>query len=95
MKNGDFYDLDQIKVIWQEVLSCVHKYFMLDGRSKRVHKFHFVFLNHLWYKDRLSFPIYLIYSLVNSLNAHRKKDSRHVLHEDLILLLKIIVERML
>ena len=32
VKNGDFYDLDQIKVIWQDVLSCVHEYFILDGR---------------------------------------------------------------
>ena len=32
VKNGDFYDLNQIKVIWQDVLSCVHEYFILDGR---------------------------------------------------------------
>lgn len=26
MKDGDLYDLDQIKVIWKEVLSCVCEY---------------------------------------------------------------------
>lgn len=42
-KNGDFYELKQIKVIWREVFSCIREYFILDGRSKRVHKFHFFF----------------------------------------------------
>lgn len=43
VKDGDFCDLDQIKVIRQDVLSSVHEYFILDGRSKRVYKFYFVF----------------------------------------------------
>ena len=33
-KNGDFYELDQIKTIWQDVLSCTREYFILDGRNK-------------------------------------------------------------
>lgn len=60
-KDGDLYELKQIKVIWCEVLSCIREYFILDGRSKRVHKFHFVFLNHFRHKDRISFPFYLKY----------------------------------
>jgi hypothetical protein len=62
-KNGDFYELNQIKVIWRDVLLCIHEYFILDGRAKRVHKFHFVFLNHFWYKDRIYFSFYLKFSL--------------------------------
>ena len=33
-KNGDFYELDQIKTIWQDFLLCTHVYFILDGRNK-------------------------------------------------------------
>ena len=40
---GNFYDLSQIKDIWQEVLTCVQLYFILDGRISRVHQYHFVF----------------------------------------------------
>ena len=72
-KNRDFYELNQIKVIWQDVLSCIHEDFILDGRAKRFHKFHFVFLNHFRYKDRISFLFYLRFSLLQSLQAHRKK----------------------
>ena len=39
-KNGDFYELNQIKFIWGDVLSCIHEYFILDGREKSIHKFH-------------------------------------------------------
>ena len=74
-KNGDFYELNQIKVILRDVLSCIHEYFILDGRAKRVYKFHFVFLNHLRHKDRISFPFFLRYSFLQSLYAHRKKES--------------------
>ena len=87
-KNGDFYELNQIKVIWRDVLSCLHEYFILDGRSKRVHKFHYVFLNHFHHKDRISFPFYLRYSLLHSLHQHRRKDTHPILHEGLILLIK-------
>ena len=80
-KNGDFYELNQIKVNWRDVLPCIHEYFILDGRAKRVHKFHFVFINHFWHKDRISFPFFLKYSLLLSLYAHRKKESHPVLHE--------------
>ncbi len=57
-KNRDFYELNQIKVIWKDVLSCIHEYFILDGRAKRVHKFYFVFLNHFRHKNRISFPFF-------------------------------------
>ena len=87
-KNGDFYELNQIKVIWRDVLSCIHEYFILDGRAKRVHKFHFIFLNHFRHKDRISFPFFLEYSLLLSLYAHRKKESHPILHEGLILLIE-------
>lgn len=63
------------------------EYFNLDGRSKGVHNFHFVFLNHFRYKDRVSFPFYLKFSSLKGLSAHRKKESRLVLHEGLILLI--------
>ena len=58
-KNGDFYNLDQIKEIWQDVLSYTREYFILNGRNKRVHKFYSVFFNHFKHKDRFSFPFYL------------------------------------
>lgn len=87
-KDGDFYELKQIKVIWSEVLSCIREYFILEERSKRVHKFHFVFLNHFRHKDRISFPFYLKYSLLQSLYAHKQKDSRPILHEGMILLIE-------
>ena len=87
-KNGDFYELNQIKVIWRDVLSCLHEYFILDGRSKRVHKFHFIFLNHFHHNDRISFPFYLRFSLLHSLHAHRRKESHPILHEGLILLIE-------
>ena len=57
-KNGDFYKLNQVKVIWRDVLSCICEYFILYGRAKRVHKFHFVSLNHFRHKDRISFPFF-------------------------------------
>lgn len=88
-KSGDLYNLSQIKVIWRDVLSRICEYFILDGRSKRLYKFHFVFFNHFRYKDRVSFPFYLKYSLIQSLQAHRKKESHPVLHEGLILLIEI------
>ena len=72
-KRGDFFDVEQIKGIWHDVLCCIHEYFILDGRSKRVHKFHFVFLNHFRHKDRMSFPFYLHFLLLQSLYAHRKE----------------------
>jgi hypothetical protein len=87
-KSGDFFNLHQIKEIWRDVLCCIREYFILDGRSKRVHKCHFVFLNHFRHKDRISFPFYLRYSLLHSLEAHKKKDSRPILHEGLILLIE-------
>lgn len=87
-KNGDFYELKQVKVIWRDVLSCIHEYFILDGRDKRVHKFDFVFLNHFRHKDRISFPFFLNHSLLLTLYAQRKKESRLVLHEGLILLIE-------
>lgn len=92
-KNGDFYDLSQIKVIWRDVLLCIHEYFILDGRAKRVHKFHFLFLNHFRYKYRIYFLFYLKYSLIQSLQAHRKKESHYVLHEGLILLIENYYKR--
>lgn len=70
------------------MLTCIHGYFILDGRAKCVQKFHFVFLNHFRHKDRLSFPFYLIFSLLQSLQAHRKKESHPILHEGLILLIE-------
>ena len=36
----------------------------------------------------ISFPFYLRYSLLHSLEAHKKKDSRPILHEGLILLIE-------
>lgn len=87
-KNGDFFELKQIKVIWRDVLSCICEYLILDGRAKRVYKFHFVFLNYFRHKDRISFPSFLKYSLLLSLYAHRKKDSHPMLHEGLILLIE-------
>ena len=70
------------------MLSCTHEYFILDGRAKHVHKFHFVFLNHFRHKDRIFFPFYLRFSLLHSLQAHRKKESHSILHEGLILLIE-------
>ena len=58
-KSGDFFDVHQIKEIWRDVLFYIREYFILDGRSKRVHKCHFVFLNHFRQKDRISFPFFL------------------------------------
>ena len=87
-KNGDFYDVQKIKGIWCDVLGCIREYFIFDGRNKRVHKFHFFFLNHFRYKGRISFPFYLQFSLLQSLNAHEKKQSRPILHEGLILLIE-------
>ena len=86
-KRGDFFDLHQIKEIWRDVLGCIREYFILDGRNKRVHKCHFVFLNHFRHKDCISFPFYLRFSLIHSLEAHKKKVSRPILHEGLILLI--------
>lgn len=86
-KNGVFFDVEQKKGIWQDVLCCIREYFSLDGRNKRVYKFHFVFLNHFMHKDRLSFPFYLRFSLLQSLHAHGK-ESRPILHEGLILLIE-------
>lgn len=74
--------------MWQDFLSCIREYFILDGRSKRVHNFHFVFLNHFRYKQRVSFIFYLKYSLIKNLNTHRKNISRLVLHEGLVLLIE-------
>lgn len=68
------------------MLSCIYEYFILDGRAKRVHKFHFVFLNHFRHKDRISFPFFLKHFLLQSLYAHRKTYSYPMLHEGLILL---------
>ena len=87
-KNGYFFNVEKIKGIWRDVHCCIHEYFISDGRNKRVHKFHFVFLNHFRYKDRISFPFYLHFSLLQSLFAHRKKESRPILHKDLILLIE-------
>ena len=87
-KRGDFFDLYQIKEIWRDVLGCIREYFILDGRSKRVHKCHFVFLNHFRHKDSISFPFYLRFSLLHSLESHKKKRSRPILHEGLILLIE-------
>ena len=87
-KRGDFFDLYQIKEIWRDVLGCIREYFILDGRSKRVHKCHFVFLNHFRHKDCISFPFYLRFSLLHSLESHKKKRSRPILHEGLILLIE-------
>lgn len=87
-KSGNFFDMHQIKEIWRDVLGCIREYFILDGRSKRVHKCHFVFLNHFRHKDRISFPFYLWFSLLHSLEAHKKKASRPILHEGLILLIE-------
>lgn len=70
------------------MLSYICDYFILDGRNKRVHKFHFVFLNHFRHKDRLSFPFYLQFSLLHSLQDHKKKVSQPILHESLILLIE-------
>ena len=53
-----------------------------------MHKFHFVFLNHFRHKDRLSFCFYLRFSLLQSLQAHRKKELHPILHEGLILLIE-------
>lgn len=86
-KNVDFYNLSQIKLIWRDVLSCICEYFILDGRTKRFHKFNFVFVTHFRYKDTISFPFYLNYSLSQSLQAHRKTKSCPVLHEYLILVI--------
>lgn len=87
-KSADFFDVQQIKEIWRDVLCCIREYFILDGRNKRVHKCHFVFLNHFMHKDRLSFPFYLRFSLLHNLQAHKKKESRPILHEGLILLIE-------
>ena len=87
-KNGDFYELNQIKVIWRDVLSCIREYFIPDGREKRVNEFYFIFLNHLGIKIRFPFNFFLKYSLLLSLYAHRKKDSHPMLHEGLILLIE-------
>ena len=88
VKNGDFFNLEQLKTIWKDFFSYIHEYFILDRRSKRVHKFHFVFVNHFQYKDKMSFPFYLKFSLLESLQTHRKKEYRLVLHEGLILLIE-------
>ena len=64
--------IENIEIFFEannEIFCCIREYFILDGRSKRVHKCHFVFLNHFRHKDRISFPFYL---LLNSCNAFKK-----------------------
>lgn len=48
----------------------------------------FFFLNHFRYKHKISFPFYLHFSLLQSLHAHRKKESQPILHEGQILLIE-------
>ncbi len=68
-------------------MSSIRPYFILDGCFSSVYNYHFVFLNHFHHKKRISLPSYLAKSLLRSLNARRKKASRPILHEGLILLI--------
>lgn len=67
------------------MLRVVIEYIMVDGHFTKVYGYHFVLLNHFWYKVRVYFPFYLLISLKHCILEHCENPrSFLVLHVGLI-----------
>lgn len=65
----------------------VVRYFTLDGRFSIIYGYHFMLLNHFRHNRAISFPYYLLLSLENGIQDHRKNPNNPYLYEGLMLLL--------
>lgn len=61
-------------------------YFSFDGHFTNFFGHHFVLVNHFRYKDKISFPFYILYSL-NVGIIDFKNPKKSILHEGLIMLI--------
>lgn len=64
------------------------EFITLDGRFTRVYNYHFVILNHFWYKEKISMPYYLFCALNVGIKASISNPKTNpTMHESLIVIL--------
>lgn len=73
-----------LKPLWRDLVLDIMHYFTLEGRFSIVYSYHFMLLNHLCHKVLVSFPFYLLLSMENSIENHRKNPKKVILHEGLM-----------
>lgn len=70
------------------MLGAIIEFISLDMRFDRVRNHHFVFLSHLCYGVKVSFPFYLYSSMHKNILGYKKKPNANLaLHEGLFLFL--------
>lgn len=64
------------------------EFITLDGRFTRVYNYHFVILNHFWYKEKISIPFYLLCTLNTGIkDAISNPNPNIAMHEGLMVIL--------
>lgn len=83
------YNRKELMTPWANMTEFIMRYITLDGRYANIFFYHFTILNHFRHGKVILIPFYLVSSLEIILEKHVENPNNPVLHEGLIVPIKL------